>query len=377
MTNYNLTILNEKQIKSKVCYIPISTGQDYHKGQKFRQEISCLCEKFDKLIFVNADSLQRYNIAIKEELSIEKAHEKAIEHGDHWDKVEFQALLNSLPEEYHSKIEKHRWDEYIVDNKQEYLDNLNLINNTYETGKKLEKNKEFYKAVRKAAWQRSAHLTKKINLENFDDEKILEGCINYIKEEDAVFMQWFKQHPQGCLFYPQPNDDAREAIFNCLKVIAGPEAKDFTFLETQTEKLAQQSHNISKSNNKKQKLGNSLYEKKNSKQRGRNQSDSTDNKQYILSDWDKSSNDDPYYGASYAAFRFFASCGYAPEESVSITFHLLSERKNKHPSDSLSQKANTSQNPHNFLANPQKKRTPESPTSNNEETLNYSKQLNN
>ena len=91
----------------RTARLDISVGQPYHEGEKFLATIEWAKHRFSSVIVSVADSLQRYNIAFQEKISLEEAENIALKNGDEW--IERHApFIRSLPE-----FEITRWNQWL------------------------------------------------------------------------------------------------------------------------------------------------------------------------------------------------------------------------------------------------------------------------
>lgn len=64
--------------------LQISVGQPKHTGEKFKTLTEWASMRFDKVVLIVSDTLQRHNIAFNEGISLEDAHRRAWIMGQEW-----------------------------------------------------------------------------------------------------------------------------------------------------------------------------------------------------------------------------------------------------------------------------------------------------
>jgi len=165
-----------KRFSESHCVVPISVGQPYHEFEKFEATINLINKSFKQCTIVVGDTLQRHNIATRYDVSLEKAHIMAKKTGDAWinRNAPFYQRL-TIP---YSII---RWDHWL--HSSHYPINREKIDKLYEIN-----------PVYKRAFD--------LNIENFlnrckergdkiiDETLLKNNCLNYLKEECAVVIDW-------------------------------------------------------------------------------------------------------------------------------------------------------------------------------------------
>ncbi len=69
---------------ASTCLLPISVGQGYHEGEKFKATIAVVNKHFRDCHIVVCDSLQRFSIEFLEELSAPEAKIVSLARGNEW-----------------------------------------------------------------------------------------------------------------------------------------------------------------------------------------------------------------------------------------------------------------------------------------------------
>lgn len=159
-------------VNYKTATLGISVGKDIHEGEKF--EALCLWanERFEHVSILICDSLQRYNLMIKDTLSEDFALHKSIKEGDKWLERNSKAL-NLLKNK--TII---RWDDYRL--RPEFEEKLKLVNNHYNN------NERFKTGVNKQATNMFCRQYIDKPAEGAFFEKLTTLSVKYILEETAI-----------------------------------------------------------------------------------------------------------------------------------------------------------------------------------------------
>jgi tRNA-dependent cyclodipeptide synthase len=168
------------QFKEAKCALPISVGQPYHEGEKFKATIELLNKHFKECMIIVCDSLQRHTMAIYDETaSEEELHQRAIHEGDQWIERNIE-IIKQLRIPYQIK----RWDDWL--NRPSYhsykteLDNLYLLDKNFQLI--ANKTAEFFL---------SRFLKKQSGSNNVN--RISQLSLEYLKEEAAIIPLWTEE----------------------------------------------------------------------------------------------------------------------------------------------------------------------------------------
>lgn len=95
--------------KHGTARLQISVGNPKHTGDKFFALTEWAAARFDKVILIVSDTLQRHNLAMQHGISIEEAHGVSLINGQRWLKENKAALDNLAP--YQRTVTL--WDEWM------------------------------------------------------------------------------------------------------------------------------------------------------------------------------------------------------------------------------------------------------------------------
>ncbi len=172
--NYEVKI-KEKSADSDTGRLLISVGQPYHEGEKMKATLGFANRRFDRVVILANDTLQRFNL-IYEGCTEEEAHRISRHRGDEW--LERNNIAGEV----------YRWDDWKGPGFAEVQDR---VNNLYR------KNSSFRKEVIETAekvWSR-CH---KNNPDLYSPERKNEAVtlsIDYILEETAVLSRAYEKIP--------------------------------------------------------------------------------------------------------------------------------------------------------------------------------------
>lgn len=168
---------------NSVLRLEISVGQPYHEGEKFKCTIEWARHRYQKIIVLVNDSLQRFNYMFEEGLSEKEAHAKSLKEGTDWLSRNMK-VISTLP-----NFEIYRWDAWK--RSEDYFDDLKKVLDLYET------NIEFQKSINSSIeeiWSRkSIPLLRKAEFFNLSKD--------YLLEETAAFSVIYKTF-KGVSAYP-------------------------------------------------------------------------------------------------------------------------------------------------------------------------------
>ncbi len=175
--------------------LEISVGQPYHEGEKFRCTIDWAKHRYNKVVVLVNDSLQRFNYMFEEGLSEKEAHSKSLHEGTQWIARNMSAI-SSLP-----NFEIYRWDAWK--RSENYFSDLHKARLLYQ------QNADFRAAIDQSIediWARkNSDLQRKT--EFFELSK------NYLLEETAAFSIIYKTF-KGVSAYPGSFQEMWEMFIN-------------------------------------------------------------------------------------------------------------------------------------------------------------------
>lgn len=158
--------------------LQISVGHPKHEGPKFFALTEWAAARFNHVTLIVSDSLQRYNIALAKNCSLDEAYHMSMSQGNKWLKENAQAIA-LLP---HKTIT--RWDNWLKH--PAYAPIYAHIMDIYN------RNDVFKHAVKNKAESFNVH-----KLPDVADERIynllVENSIRYILEEIPAFAIMFKE----------------------------------------------------------------------------------------------------------------------------------------------------------------------------------------
>jgi tRNA-dependent cyclodipeptide synthase len=113
-----------------VARLQISMDNLKHQGAKFAALTEWAANRFDKVIVIVSDTLNRHNIIQNYDMNDKLAYEVSKAIGDNWLEAN-QGALDNIPED---KIEIKRWDDYLQHEK--FDDTRALLSDMYHMGDK-------------------------------------------------------------------------------------------------------------------------------------------------------------------------------------------------------------------------------------------------
>lgn len=173
----------------KIATLPISVGQEYHEGEKFRSVVQLVQRReFAQCIVIVCDLVQRHNLRVLHELSLGEATDKARALGDAWLTRNKQYLdESSVP---YTII---RWDECVT--------NEGFVRRLEEINQLRENDQEYRTAL---AQDTEIFVSRKARdeLDELTRVHVAESCVQYLIEETAVIGSFFVDNKFEFLFYP-------------------------------------------------------------------------------------------------------------------------------------------------------------------------------
>jgi tRNA-dependent cyclodipeptide synthase len=186
------------QFKEAKCALPISVGQPYHEGEKFKATIELLNKHFKECMIIVCDSLQRHTLAIYDETaSEEELRRKAVLEGDLWIERNLETIKRlKIP------YQITRWDEWLLS--PEYQEKQGSIECLYA------QDEVFKKISDSDANIFLKRMEKRIPSIN-NMEKGFERCLKYIKEECSFDLLLIKKY-FSFLVYPGQSPEAQKYV---------------------------------------------------------------------------------------------------------------------------------------------------------------------
>lgn len=182
---------------TKVLWMPISVGQDYHEFGKLFECINLIKKNFKKITLIKViivDLAQRFQLAINNNTSPSQMIQQAKKKGMIWLQLyekQFKTRFSDI------KIEFNSWEYWL---KHElYIEARNEIEVLYN-----DKNKFFYKYLEEdiLEFKRRYYNRNKKKLNDIE----IEYCRKCIKEECAILILWSKEIVSlnySIIFYPK------------------------------------------------------------------------------------------------------------------------------------------------------------------------------
>lgn len=161
-----------------VARLQISVGNPKHTGDKFFALTEWAAARFDQVILIVSDTLQRHNIAVEHDITLDEAYQVSVLAGQRWLKENKAALDNLSP----SQRVITMWDEWMMH--PQYAETLKEVRGVYENSDIVrqtvnEKAQSF--CMRSASEQSIAQC------------RDFESSVTYILEEVAAFAVMFKE----------------------------------------------------------------------------------------------------------------------------------------------------------------------------------------
>jgi tRNA-dependent cyclodipeptide synthase len=199
---------NSKEIylESRVILL-ISIGQAYHEGEKLDAIIDLINRScFKKCFIMLGDSIQRFNLAVQNGYSLEKAHILARSFGDEWLKRN-QSIYEKLKMSY----EIIRWDTWL--NHPDYKKCLTEVNNLYSSNDLVKQS--FHNSMNQFLLRQRGGVLNQ-NEDGLLSNRETNLYLNYLKEECAIIMPLWAKETYDFIAYPSKILDAMQATYDHL-----------------------------------------------------------------------------------------------------------------------------------------------------------------
>lgn len=160
-----------------VARLQISVGNPKHDGEKFYALAEWAAARFDSIILIVSDTLQRHNLVLNMGLDDQQAHNVSLQQGDYW-LSQNRAALDLMPQKTITK-----WNDWL--NHADFNEAHALLLKLYDE----------HDGVKKAIQEKAALFSEKriANLTNsFSAETITETSVRYIIEELSAFSLMFR-----------------------------------------------------------------------------------------------------------------------------------------------------------------------------------------
>lgn len=190
---------DRKNFNYSSCILPISVGQPVHNGIKFQNTLEYIIECFSSCCILVDDTIQKYTLAIINELSPQECYKEAKHNGDKW----LMDNAGLFIKKFYSKLKIIRWNYWLGHHNFYYK---------YEDVISLYKNDSYYReAFAHTSKEFISRLKKSHTIS--DENRAFDLCIEYLKEECAVMCLWADS---GFEFevYPYGRNAAMEATYN-------------------------------------------------------------------------------------------------------------------------------------------------------------------
>ena len=153
--------------------LQISVGNPKHDGDKFFALTEWAAARFEKVILIVSDTLQRHNLSFYRDMNAAEAYQYSLDMGNYWLQKN-QNAINLLP----NKIVT-RWNDWFYD--PAYAGARNIIQMQFETNERLRATVET-----KALEFSSRHF-------GLSNPQAVQVSVNYILEELAAFSLMFSR----------------------------------------------------------------------------------------------------------------------------------------------------------------------------------------
>ncbi|MDE1153750.1 MAG: tRNA-dependent cyclodipeptide synthase [Micavibrio sp.] len=166
--------------KHNTARLQISVGSPRHTGEKFYALTEWAAARFDKVILIVSDTLQRHNISLQHGLTLEEAYDASLFFGHRWLKENKGALQNLSA----SQKVLTTWDHWITH--PDFQAAHNEITNLLHTDAD----------VRKAIEEKAASFCQREgSVDSLAQHRSLQTSVTYLLEELAAFSIMFKETP--------------------------------------------------------------------------------------------------------------------------------------------------------------------------------------
>ncbi len=168
------------QIDGSRCVVPISVGQHYVDGEKFKALMELINQHFSSCDIIVIDLLQRHTLRLQQNMDYRGCWVKSVDTGASWlsrNKPAIDAL--TIPHRI------RHWQEWLYG--VSYLKQRKLIDYLYET----------QPHIRDAFQQSTANFTKRY-IERYPhlqehQQQVDDICMQYVKEECSVMPLWVNE----------------------------------------------------------------------------------------------------------------------------------------------------------------------------------------
>lgn len=171
-----------------VAQLHISVGMPNHDGEKFKATCEWVADRFEKVIFIVSDTLQRHNHAFKDNLTADDAYTVALQKGNDWLEAH-NAYIEAVP----NKV-IYRHDHWL--NHPFYHSFHKAVIHAYETDPVFQ---QLCKQVIDRIWRRNNQDGK--YLHNEDYFRFYSHSKAFLLEELAAKPIMLMEHP-GLILYP-------------------------------------------------------------------------------------------------------------------------------------------------------------------------------
>lgn len=164
-------------LKARTCEVGISVGQPYHEGNKFRATLREVNNIFKEYTIMVADTLQKYTLAIKDDLARtpDDLYEFSAKLGEEW----LERNKHIIEEELKIPYKIIRWNDFI-NNPNFAIDNQKV--------KELYSSSPDYKKIVDEVIESFLKRSNKTNV--IDYKRYFNYSLEYLLEEYAVFLQF-------------------------------------------------------------------------------------------------------------------------------------------------------------------------------------------
>lgn len=159
--------------KHNIARLQISVGNPKHDGDKFFALAEWAAARFDHVVLIVSDTLQRHNIALQHKFDVEKAYDISLKQGDYW-LAQNRKALDILPSKTIT-----RWNDWI--NHPDYRDAYNALCALYANNAN----------IRSTIDSKACEFAQR-RIEGCSESALLETSIQYILEEVPAFALMFR-----------------------------------------------------------------------------------------------------------------------------------------------------------------------------------------
>lgn len=177
---YKVFVKDKGWREHRVARLQISVGNPKHEGDKFFALTEWAAARFDKVILIVSDTLQRHNIAVDHGISLDEAYQVSALAGQRWLKENKAALENLAPSQRQITL----WDEWMTH--RDYVATLNEIHGLYQSSATV---RQIVDEKAEGFCNRQASAQSIAQCRDFD------SSVAYLLEEVAAFAVMFKETP--------------------------------------------------------------------------------------------------------------------------------------------------------------------------------------